>query len=85
MSSTTGRLKPLPNATPSDQRLSKLYGELASSLDMITATLDAAGVNPEKPSARDLYERNLDCQNLGAPLRGIPCGISFDARTLPRS
>ncbi len=54
-----------PNTAASD-RLSKLYGELASSLDMITATLDAAGVNPEKPSARDLYERNLDCQNLGA-------------------
>ena len=56
----------MPDTASSTRRLSKLYGELASSLDMITAALGAAGVDCEKPSARDLYERNLDCQNLGA-------------------
>lgn len=56
----------MPVSASSTRRLSELYGELASSLDRIVASLGAAGVDPEKPSARDLYERNLDCQNLGA-------------------
>ncbi len=56
----------MPDTASSTRRLSKLYSELASSVDMITAALAAAGVDPEKPNARDLYERNLDCQNLGA-------------------
>ncbi len=56
----------MSDTMPSLRRLSKFYSEIPSSVDTITAALNAAGVDPEKPNARDLYERDLDCQNLGA-------------------
>jgi SAM-dependent methyltransferase len=45
--------------------LTRLYGEMTS-LDRILRALTADGVDVEHLQARDLYERDLDCQNLGA-------------------
>jgi len=46
-------------------RLASFYADL-SSLDGILALLSQAGVDIEKLTARDLYTRSADCQNLGA-------------------
>jgi SAM-dependent methyltransferase len=46
-------------------RLTKFYGALSPSLDSIFGALAAAGVDTEHVQARDLYERDLDCHNLG--------------------
>ncbi len=56
----------MKNSASSARKLNRLYGELASSLDGILAALTAAGVDKESVRACDLYERSLDCQNLGA-------------------
>jgi SAM-dependent methyltransferase len=45
--------------------LTNLYGEMTS-LDRILRALSADGVDLARLQARDLYERDLDCQNLGA-------------------
>jgi cyclopropane fatty-acyl-phospholipid synthase-like methyltransferase len=45
--------------------LTDLYGEMTS-VDRILRALTADGVDVERLQARDLYERDLDCQNLGA-------------------
>jgi ubiquinone/menaquinone biosynthesis C-methylase UbiE len=52
-------------ASASTTRLTKFYGALSPSLDTVTAALSAAGVDPDHVQARDLYERDLDCHNLG--------------------
>jgi ubiquinone/menaquinone biosynthesis C-methylase UbiE len=46
-------------------RLTTFYGEMTS-LDRVLKYLTREGVDVEHLQARDLYERNLDCQNLGA-------------------
>jgi SAM-dependent methyltransferase len=46
-------------------RLQSLYREMTS-LDGIFKVLAKAGVDVDHLQARDLYERSLDCQNLGA-------------------
>ena len=56
----------MKNSASSVQKLHRLYGEMASSMDGILAALAAAGVDKESVRACDLYERGLDCQNLGA-------------------
>ena len=53
------------DTTASTTRLTKFYSELSPSLDSIRAALVAAGVDPERARAQDLYERDLDCHNLG--------------------
>ncbi len=53
------RRKPLAG-----ERLARFYGELTS-LDGILAALTAAGVTGDRIRPADLYERSLDCQNLG--------------------
>jgi SAM-dependent methyltransferase len=45
--------------------LTDLYGEMTS-IDRIVRALTADGVDVEHLEAHDLYERDLDCQNLGA-------------------
>jgi ubiquinone/menaquinone biosynthesis C-methylase UbiE len=45
--------------------LTSFYGEVTS-LERVLAVLRRDGVNVEHLQARDLYERDLDCQNLGA-------------------
>src|SRR5215204_5953714 len=44
--------------------LTSLYGEMTS-LDRVRKALARDGVDAEHLHARDLYERDLDCQNLG--------------------
>jgi ubiquinone/menaquinone biosynthesis C-methylase UbiE len=46
-------------------RLAKFYGATSPSLDAVAEILAAAGVDPRCPRARDLYERNIDCHNIG--------------------
>jgi 2-polyprenyl-3-methyl-5-hydroxy-6-metoxy-1,4-benzoquinol methylase len=47
------------------RRLTSFYGELTS-LDPVFKALTRDGVDVENLHASDLYQRNLDCQNLGA-------------------
>jgi ubiquinone/menaquinone biosynthesis C-methylase UbiE len=55
----------MADSSTSTNRLTTFYGEM-SSLDRILAALAADGVDITHPRAGDLYERDLDCQNLGA-------------------
>ena len=54
----------MPSATATGQ-LTSFYGEMTS-LDRVRRSLERDGVDVERLQARDLYERDLDCQNLGA-------------------
>ena len=47
------------------RQLTSFYGEMTS-LDRVRRSLERDGVDVEHLQARDLYERDLDCQNLGA-------------------
>ena len=47
------------------ERLASFYGEMTS-LDRMLGVLRREGVDVDHLQARDLYERDLDCQNLGA-------------------
>ncbi len=53
----------MPAATATGQ-LTSFYGEMTS-LDRVRRSLERDGVDVEHLQARDLYERDLDCQNLG--------------------
>jgi ubiquinone/menaquinone biosynthesis C-methylase UbiE len=53
------------NDPASTAKLTEFYGEMSPSLDAVKESLAAAGVDAEHPRARDLYERDLDCHNLG--------------------
>jgi ubiquinone/menaquinone biosynthesis C-methylase UbiE len=55
----------MPESEYSTTRLTGFYGEM-SSLDSIVRALSAEGVDTGRLTARDLYTRDLDCQNLGA-------------------
>ena len=47
-------------------QLTSFYGEMTSlALDRVRRSLERDGVDVEHLQARDLYERDLDCQNLG--------------------
>jgi ubiquinone/menaquinone biosynthesis C-methylase UbiE len=50
---------------PTSARLTSFYGELSPDLETIRAALAAAGVDEDHVRARDLYDRDLDCHNLG--------------------
>jgi ubiquinone/menaquinone biosynthesis C-methylase UbiE len=52
-------------ASTATGRLTDLYGQMTS-LERVLASLQRSGVDLERLTARDLYERDLDCQNLGA-------------------
>jgi len=55
----------MPSASAGIDRLTKFYAALSPSLDSIMALLSAAGVDTSEVRARDLYERDLDCHNMG--------------------
>jgi ubiquinone/menaquinone biosynthesis C-methylase UbiE len=55
----------MPEATASTAKLTKFYGEMSPSVETVKASLAAAGVDPEHPRASDLYQRDIDCHNLG--------------------
>ena len=46
-------------------RLTSFYGRLSPSLEFIQWVLEQAGIDLDNVQARDLYERDLDCHNLG--------------------
>jgi ubiquinone/menaquinone biosynthesis C-methylase UbiE len=46
-------------------RLTDFYGALSPSFDSILSTLRAAGLDTDHVTAKDLYQRDLDCHNLG--------------------
>jgi len=50
---------------PTSARLTSFYGELSPDLETIRAALAAAGIDQDHIRARDLYDRDLDCHNLG--------------------
>src|SRR4051794_23159157 len=54
----------MASATATGQ-LTSFYGEMTS-LDRVRRALERDGVDVEHLQARDLYERDQDCQNLGA-------------------
>jgi SAM-dependent methyltransferase len=45
-------------------RLSRFYGEMTS-LASVLGAISAAGLDPERVRAADLYTRGIDCHNLG--------------------
>jgi ubiquinone/menaquinone biosynthesis C-methylase UbiE len=55
----------MPETAASTLKLTKFYGEMSPSLDTVKEALAAAGVTAEHPDARDLYQRDIDCHNLG--------------------
>jgi ubiquinone/menaquinone biosynthesis C-methylase UbiE len=46
-------------------RLTSFYGRLSPSLEFIEWALNEAGIDLDDVQPRDLYERDLDCHNLG--------------------
>ena len=46
-------------------RLTNFYAALSPPLDAILTTLRAAGLDTDQLVAKDLYQRDLDCHNLG--------------------
>ena len=46
-------------------RLTDFYGALSPSFDSILSTLRGAGLDTDRVTAKDLYQRDLDCHNLG--------------------
>jgi len=46
-------------------RLTSFYGRLSPSLEFIQWVLTEAGIDPDHAQPRDLYDRDLDCHNLG--------------------
>ena len=55
----------MPESAASTARLTKFYSELSPSLATVKAALTAAGVDTDHPRACDLYQRDIDCHNLG--------------------
>lgn len=55
----------MPEPAASTAKLTKFYGEMSPSVETVKESLAAAGVDPGHARARDLYERDIDCHNLG--------------------
>jgi ubiquinone/menaquinone biosynthesis C-methylase UbiE len=55
----------MPETAASTMKLAKFYGELSPSLESVKEALAIAGVTVEHPRASDLYQRDIDCHNLG--------------------
>src|SRR3954463_7125135 len=60
-----GITMPLTATGTATSLLTSFYGEMTS-LDRVRRALERDGVDVEHLQARDLYERDQDCQNLGA-------------------
>jgi SAM-dependent methyltransferase len=53
------------DSAPDTQRLATFYEAISPSLDAISTVLRAAGVDTDHFLASELYQRDLDCHNLG--------------------
>jgi len=51
--------------TDATARLTRFYGDLSPSLESVLAILNESGVDTNRLKASDLYQRDLDCHNLG--------------------
>jgi ubiquinone/menaquinone biosynthesis C-methylase UbiE len=45
--------------------LTKFYGDMSPTLETVKEALAVAGIDPEHARASDLYQRDIDCHNLG--------------------
>jgi ubiquinone/menaquinone biosynthesis C-methylase UbiE len=55
----------VPESALSTARLTRFYGEMSPTVETVKEALAVAGVDPEHPRASDLYQRDIDCHNLG--------------------
>jgi ubiquinone/menaquinone biosynthesis C-methylase UbiE len=55
----------VPESTANTAKLAKFYGDLSPTVETVREALTIAGTDPDHARARDLYERDLDCHNLG--------------------
>jgi ubiquinone/menaquinone biosynthesis C-methylase UbiE len=55
----------VPESTANTSKLATFYGDLSPTVDTVREALAIAGIDPDRARARDLYERDLDCHNLG--------------------
>jgi len=55
----------VPETPASTAKLTKFYGQMSPSVDTVKESLAVAGIDPQHARARDLYERDIDCHNLG--------------------
>ena len=62
---TPARSRVRTDSASDTQRLASFYEAISPSLDAIATALRAAGVDPDHCLARELYQRGLDCHNLG--------------------
>ena len=55
----------MPESALSTAKLTKFYGEMSPTVETVKEALAVAGIDPEHPRASDLYQRDIDCHNLG--------------------
>jgi len=55
----------VPESALNTAKLTKFYGEMSPTLETVKEALAVAGIDPEHAHASDLYERDIDCHNLG--------------------
>jgi sarcosine/dimethylglycine N-methyltransferase len=55
----------VPESALEIAKLTKFYGEMSPTLETVKGALAVAGIDPEDALASDLYERDIDCHNLG--------------------
>jgi sarcosine/dimethylglycine N-methyltransferase len=55
----------VPDRADDTAKLNQFYGDLSPTIDTVRESLAIAGVDPDHARPRDLYERDLDCHNLG--------------------
>jgi sarcosine/dimethylglycine N-methyltransferase len=55
----------VPDSALSTAKLTKFYGEMSPTVETVKEALAVAGIDPEHPRASDLYQRDIDCHNLG--------------------
>jgi ubiquinone/menaquinone biosynthesis C-methylase UbiE len=69
----------MADTAESTARLTKFYGDLSPSLESILSILLTAGIDTDHLQASDLYERDLDCHNLGMhTMLGVLVGVVAD-------
>jgi SAM-dependent methyltransferase len=69
----------VPESALSTAKLTKFYGETSPTVDTVKEALAVAGIDPEHPRASDLYQRDIDCHNLGMfPMVQLVAGVAAE-------
>jgi SAM-dependent methyltransferase len=55
----------VPQNAPDTAKLTKFYGDLSPTFESAKESLAVAGIDPNDARPSDLYERDIDCHNLG--------------------